>query len=123
MELQGRSEMPPILTVGAECLVLYPYEQWREFEERIVDVSEVEPDAQDYARMVLSGAVEAPIDKQGRILVPTFLREHARLEREVAVAGVGRKVELWNKERLDQNLANTQSRYHEISSAVAKLGS
>ena len=73
-------------------------------------------------RFMVSGAVECPIDKQGRILVPPPLREYARLEREVTIAGVGNRIELWSKARFDEELARTQARYDEISAAVAKLG-
>ena len=122
-ELQRQSDAPPILTNAHECLDLYPYEDWLEFEERIVGSSPVDPDLQDYARMRISGAIACPIDKQGRILVPTHLREHAGLVREVTVAGVGPKIELWDKARFERNLTQTNARYSEMARYVAtKLG-
>jgi MraZ protein len=122
-ELQERSEHPPILTNAHECLDLYPYEDWLEFEEKIVSIAAVDPEAQAYARWMVSGATPCPIDKQGRILVPPHLREHAGLQREVTVAGVGPKIELWEKARFDANLVNAQARFPEIAQSVAeKLG-
>ncbi len=122
-ELQRQSDHPPILTNAHECLDLYPYEDWLEFEERIVGSSLVDPELQDYARMRISGAISCPIDKQGRILVPTHLREHAGLVREVTVAGVGPKIELWDKARFERNLTQTNARYAEMARSVAaKLG-
>ena len=98
-------------------------EDWLQFEESIVGISSVDPEAQAYARMMISGATECPVDKQGRILVPPHLREHANLEREVTVAGVGPKIELWDKGRFEANLTNTQARYPEMAQSVAsKLG-
>ncbi len=123
-ELADRSEHPPILTNAHECLDLYPYEDWLEYEQSIVGISSVDPEAQAYARMVISGATECPVDKQGRILVPPYLREHAGLDREVTVAGVGPKIELWDASKFAGNLSNTQSRYQEMARSVAeKLGS
>ena len=122
-ELQRQSDHPPFLTNAHECLDLYPYEDWLEFEERIVGSAPVDPEMQDYARMMISGAIACPIDKQGRILVPTHLREHAGLEREVTVAGVGPKIELWDKARFERNLTQTNARYSEMARSVAaKLG-
>ena len=122
-ELQRQSDNPPILTNAHECLDLYPYEDWLEFEERIVGSSHVDPEILDYARMRISGAITCPIDKQGRILVPSHLREHAGLEREVTVAGVGPKIELWDKARFERNLTQTNARYVEMARSVAvKLG-
>lgn len=122
-ELQRRSDHAPILTNAHECLDLYAYEDWLAFEESIVGIASVDPEAQAYARMLISGATECPIDKQGRILVPPHLREHAALQREVTVAGVGPKIELWDKARFEANLTNTHAHYPETARSVAsKLG-
>ncbi len=118
-ELQRRSDHPPILTNAHECIDLYPYEDWLEFEQSIVGISPVDPEAQAYARLMISGASECPVDKQGRILVPPYLRKHANLEREVTVAGVGPKIELWDKGRFEASLTNTQARYPEMAQSVA----
>lgn len=122
-ELQRHSDEPPILTNAHENLELYPYEDWCEYEERIVRVAAVDPEAQAYARFMISGATPCPIDKQGRILVPTFLREHAGLEREVTVAGLGPKIELWDRARFDASLTVTHGRFPAMAQSVAdKMG-
>ena len=118
-ELQRQIDQPPILTNAHECLDLYPYEDWLTYEQSIVERASVDPEVQAYARMVISGAIECPVDKQGRILVPSHLRDHASLERDVTVAGVGPKIELWDKGRFEASLTNTQARYQEISLSVA----
>jgi MraZ protein len=120
-ELQRRSERAPFLTNSHECLLLFPYEDWCEFEGRIVESSSFDPDVLSFARMMISGASECPIDAQGRILVPPVLREDARLEREVVVAGVGQRIEIWNKASFDADLQKTRARFFEISSAMGKL--
>ena len=123
-ELQRRSEHPPILTNAHQCLELHPFEDWKRYEERIVGIATIDPQAQAFVRMMVSGAVECPIDKQGRILVPQHLREYAGLDREVTVAGVGPKIELWNSARFEANLIQTQARFEEMAmSLAAKLGS
>jgi MraZ protein len=123
-ELTRRGDRPPILTNGHECLDLYSFEDWIDYERRIAAIADVDPAAQAFARMRISGATECPIDRQGRILVPPHLREHARLEREVTVAGIGPRIELWDRARFDLSLSNTQARYPETAAAVAgKLGS
>jgi MraZ protein len=122
-ELQSGSDDPPILTNAHECLDLYPHQDWLEFEERIVAIAAVDPEAQAYVRMMVSGATPCPIDKQGRILVPPHLRKHADLTREVIVAGVGPKIELWDQARFEDNLNKTQARFPEMAISVAgKLG-
>jgi MraZ protein len=119
LELQRRSDHPPILTNAHECLDLYPYEDWLAFEQQIVGIASVDPEAQAYARMMISGATECPVDKQGRILVPPYLRDHAALEREVTVAGVGPKIELWDRARFAASMTNIQARLPETARSVA----
>ena len=53
-------------------------------------------------RFFISGAQEVEVDKQGRILLPSVLREHASLEKDVVFAGVGGHVEIWDKSRWDE---------------------
>ena len=55
LELQRRSERAPILTNADQCLLLYPYEDWCDFEQRIVGLSSFDPDVQAFARMMISG--------------------------------------------------------------------
>ena len=118
-ELQRRSDLPPILTNAFQCLELHPFEDWKHYEERIVGIATIDPQAQAFVRMMVSGAVECPIDKQGRILVPQHLREYAGLERDVTVAGVGHKIELWSSARFEANLVQTQARYEEMATSLA----
>jgi MraZ protein len=123
-ELQRRSDLPPILTNALHCLELHPYEDWKRFEDRIVEQAAMDPQAQAIVRYMVSGAIECPIDKQGRILVPQYLRDRAGLERDVTVAGVGPKIELWDSAQFEANLIQTQARFEEMATSLAaKLGS
>ena len=69
---------------------------------------------------MISGAVECPIDKNGRILVPPYLREHAGLDREVTVAGVGTMIELWDSTRFVEDTSNTRARFADLARGVGK---
>lgn len=121
-EMQAQSTKPPILTNLRNCLALYPQETWLEIENRLAQASQLRPEVQSIQRFLVSGATECPIDGQGRISIPQYLREYAALERDVTIAGVGTRIEFWDKTKFDQDLATTQDRYHEISSVVASLG-
>jgi MraZ protein len=124
MELQAEEDRPPFLTnlVDSPALGLYAHDRWLEIERRLETMSYAQPEIQSYRRLVVSGAVESPFDAQGRVLVPPHLREHAGLEREVIIAGVGSRIEIWDKARFDEELEQTRKRSHEVSSLVAELG-
>jgi DNA-binding transcriptional regulator/RsmH inhibitor MraZ len=55
------------------------------------------------------------------MLLPAYLREHATLEREVTIAGVGRRAEIWDKSLFDENQSETQENFEDIASVVAGL--
>jgi len=122
-ELMARSESPPILTNDKGCLALYSKEDWVQIEEKLAARSPVQPETRAYLRFFVSGATECPFDSQGRILVPQHLRDHARLEREITIAGVGPSIELWDKTLFDQELQRTLAKFDEIASVVAGDGS
>lgn len=99
---------PPFLTNLQRCVALYPHDAWLEVERRLSEASSMQPEVQALQRFVVSGATECPIDGQGRILVPPYLREHGALSKDVLIAGVGSRIELWNKERFASDLSRTQ---------------
>ena len=88
-ELVGGGESPPMLVNQRDHLALFPAGEWAAFEQRLLDSSALDPDAQRLRRFYASGSVPCPLDSQGRILVPGFLRQHAGLDNnKVIVAGV-----------------------------------
>ncbi len=89
-----------ILTQGLErCLFLFPIKYWDGLAEKL-DALPLKDKAQERAfkRILLSGACEAEIDSQGRILIPQHLKEYAGLKKEIVILGVLRHVELWSQE-------------------------
>ncbi|MEE8581306.1 MAG: division/cell wall cluster transcriptional repressor MraZ [Myxococcota bacterium] len=119
VEIQLRSENASILTNDKNCLALYPYDDWEAFSDRLARVSQIRPEVRKFQRFFVAGAAKAPFDSQGRILIPQHLRQHAQLGREVIVAGVGPRIELWNKELFATDRADTYENIDEISSLVA----
>lgn len=123
-ELQAQDGQPPVLTNMVECpaVGLYSHDRWLEIEQRLDSMSQIQPDIQQIQRMLVSGAIPCPLDAQGRILIPPYLREHAGLEREVTIAGVGRRIEIWDRARFDAELRAIRERGREVSKVAAELG-
>ncbi|MBI3549915.1 MAG: division/cell wall cluster transcriptional repressor MraZ [Elusimicrobia bacterium] len=92
-----------ILSIGADgCLYLFLPSQWETLHSQIRDVIQVKDKAKARAarRHLYSNSHEAPVDEQGRILVPTGLKDHAGMKRDVVVVGTGTKAEIWDRSRL-----------------------
>lgn len=81
------------------CLEVYTEADWRDFMERLQNLSQVKPEARRYRRLVYSGAEACNLDRQGRILLPAHLREYAGLDREAVVVGHGTTFEIWDAAR------------------------
>ena len=79
------------------CLVVFAPERWEAFvEERLAGLNPLSREARQMSRYFFSTAHEADLDKQGRFVLPPSLIEHARLGREVVVAGVRDHLEIWD---------------------------
>ncbi len=79
------------------CLAAFPLPTWERLMDRLTQSSMAE--TADLQRFLSAGAQIMEPDKQGRILIPTTLREYAQLEKDIIVAGVTNRAEIWNKER------------------------
>jgi MraZ protein len=98
-----------VITTGLDpCLVAYPWTEWLAFEDRLSRLPQFDPQVTMLRRIYVSGAIEVEPDKNGRILIPQSLREHAGLDREALWAGMGRHVELWSKGRFGELSAAVQ---------------
>jgi MraZ protein len=87
------------------CLLVYPPEGWERLVEGHMDgLNPFSREARQMSRYLFAGAIETELDKQGRIMLPAPLAEHARLTREVIVAGVRDHLELWSPDAWRQEL-------------------
>ena len=99
-------------------LALFPANEWAAIENRLLDMSSLDPDAQRLRRFYASGSVPCPVDQQGRILVPGFLREHASLDSKVIVAGVLERIEIWSPAKFEASQADTMHELDTIQRTV-----
>ena len=108
IDLKGRVAVPAkfrddlgalfYITKGLDnCLFVLPQDEWN----RMIDKIKTLPisKARGLQRFFFSGAAEVVPDKQGRILIPTQLREHAKLDKEVTFIGTSSRVEIWNSSK------------------------
>lgn len=77
-------------------LMMFSLDEWQELAGRIAQRPLSDEGVRAFRRRVFSGAVDLTPDRQGRILVPPYLREFAGIEGEVVIAGMFNYIELWN---------------------------
>lgn len=111
-----------VVTKGMDgCLFVYDNENWSELQKKLMSLPTLtNKDARFLNRYFLSGAMQVEVDKQGRILLPPTLRTSAGLERDVVLAGVGDRIEIWDQNKWE-NL-ETDMDMDEIAATMERLG-
>ena len=112
-----------VLTKGLDgCLSIYPMDEWEAFEDKLRTLPLTNKKAREFKRFFLGSAVDGEIDKQGRILISTSLRTYANLDKEVVLAGVLDKVEIWSKDAWEARTAEIEENIEDIASDMEDLG-
>ncbi len=112
-----------VVTKGLDnCLFVYTKEDWRKFEEKLRTLPLTNKDARKFTRFFLAGAAEMEVDKQGRILIPSVLREFAALEKDVVFVGVGSRIEIWNRAGWDESISGYDDDMDEVAENMDSLG-
>ncbi|HKM28406.1 MAG TPA: division/cell wall cluster transcriptional repressor MraZ [Anaerovoracaceae bacterium] len=91
-----------VITKGLDrCLCIYTMGDWEKQMEKIGTLPESDPKVRAFIRHFCANATECEIDKQGRITLPTELKEYARIDKELVTMGAMKKIEIWSKETWD----------------------
>jgi MraZ protein len=102
------------------CLLVYPPDGWsRLVDTRMDGLDPFSREARQMSRYVFAGATETELDKQGRIMLPGPLVEHAALEKEVVVAGLRDHLELWAPEAWRQEIDDVGRRVERVAERLA----
>jgi len=103
-----------VLTRGLDHnLVIYPHDAWRTLAENLNQMPITHPPARALRRLLFSGAVELSLDRQGRMLIPGYLRDYASLDTEVLMAGMETYIELWEP-------SHWQATLNDVSQSLAE---
>ncbi len=92
-----------VVTLGLDgCLFVYPNDEWEDFVNQLKELPG-NKEARKLQRYFMAGAAPCDVDKQGRVLIPSNLREKAGLEKDIVFVGVMSKIEIWSRQRWDEN--------------------
>ena len=90
------SEVVLTIDPNETCLLLYPLSAWEVIEQKISALPSFDAQSRRLQRLLIGHATDIEIDTQGRILLPSLLRDYASLEKESVLVGQGKKFELWD---------------------------
>jgi len=112
-----------VVTKGLDgCLFVFSNEEWQEFEMKLKALPLTNKSARQFARFFVAGATPCELDKQGRILLPGPLREYAGLDKDVVLTGMLNRIEIWSKQKWDENNSLDDVDMDEIAEQMTDLG-
>lgn len=113
-----------VITRGLDqCLFVYTQTAWAEFSEKLNRLPVMsQASARNFARLLLSGAVEVDLDALGRALVPEYLADHAGLKKQAVVIGAGARLEIWDQERWNSYQMGGMEQMGENASELKEFG-
>ncbi len=101
IEEASESQLVATIDLNSPCLLIYTMDEWEVIERKLMSLPNMDPQARLVQRLLLGHATEMEMDSQGRILLPSMLRDHAKLDKNVILLGQGNKFELWSQEAWD----------------------
>ena len=112
-----------IVTRGLDhCLFLFSVKDWEALAQKLIALPLAQSNSRAFARLMLAGAMDVEVDKQGRILIPDYLRAYSNLKKQAVVTGLYNRVEIWDTESWKQYKTKTESASDEIAEKLGELG-
>ena len=104
-----------------KSLAVFSLSSWEKIVNNAVGESFLIRPARETERFLLGGAYEIELDDQGRLVIPTPLREYSKLDEEIVFVGLGERVEVWNKERWQKQEEEITGRAEELIEEVQNI--
>ncbi len=112
-----------VVTRGLDdCLFLYPKKEWDKLAEKLAALPFSKSNTRAFSRLMLAGAMDVSVDKQGRIILPDYLRQYAGLKKKTVITGLYNRLEIWDETKWDKYRAETEKNSGEIAEALDDLG-
>ena len=112
-----------VVTKGLDnCLFLFTKKSWNELAGKLSKLPISQSKSRAFARLMLAGAMDVKLDKQGRIMLPDYLRKYGALRRKSIVAGVFNRLEVWEEKVWDTYKQGVEKESTNIANELGELG-
>lgn len=123
VKFRGKMADGVVVTKGLDnCLSVYTTAEWEVLAEKLANLPLTQSASRAFARLMLAGATEVVIDKQGRVNIPEYLREYAGLSGKAVVAGLYSRVEIWSQKNWQEYKTKTEGDSSAIAEELTNLG-
>jgi len=104
-----------------KCLFMFSEEEWHSQEQKFKSISFTKQQARTFNRIYFSGAQEVIPDKQGRILLPQYLKDFAQIKRDVLIVGVSNRIEIWSKDLWEKFYSDSRQSFEDIAEKLMDI--
>ncbi len=112
-----------VVTRGLDnSLFLYGMDEWKKLAEKLASLPIATANTRAFSRLMLAGAMDCDIDKQGRIVLPSYLKDFAKISKKVVVAGLYNRIEIWSEELWQAYKTQTEAASNTIAEQLGSLG-
>lgn len=112
-----------VITRGLDnCLFIFPQKQWNKLIEKLSKLPLGQRDTRGFTRLMLAGASEAGLDRLGRILIPDYLKKYAGLKKNVIIAGVYNRLEIWDENKWKLFKQSTEKEVDNMAERLGEIG-
>lgn len=110
------------LTRGLDkCIFMFGEGEWSLQEQKFRSLSFTKQEARSFNRMFFSGAVEIVPDRQGRFILPQYLKDYADIKRDTIIIGISNRIEIWNTDAWREFFANSKNSFEEIAERMVNI--
>lgn len=111
-----------VVTKGLDsCLFVYPKDEWEKLANKLATLPISKANTRAFSRLMLAGAMDVDIDKQGRIVLPEYLRKYAGMAKKVVVAGLYNRIEVWDESKWNEYKNSMEEESGEIAEQLEGL--
>lgn len=112
-----------VVTRGLDnCLFLYTRDEWEKLAKRLAELPISQANTRAFARLMLGGAMDVEVDSQGRVTLPEYLRTFGKIKKNVVVAGLYNRLELWDETTWNKYKSVTEKESGDIAEKLGSLG-
>lgn len=112
-----------VVTRGLDSsLFLFPKEEWDKLATKLANLPLGQANSRAFARLMLAGAMDVELDKQGRVILPEYLRHYAELNKNAVVAGLYNRLEIWGEAKWEEYKKTTEGDAEKIAEQFGELG-
>lgn len=112
-----------VVTRGLDhCLFLYTRDEWQKLAEKLASLPFAQANTRAFSRLMLAGAMDVDIDSQGRIILPEYLRVFAGIKKEMVLAGLYNRIELWDAQEWKEYTRKTEAESTSIAEQMGMVG-